>query len=169
MRQFKKWYQGVLDIFKNESKIADQYREKILSALQEKSDNQPAINIEPLKDFLWAGIYLEGCVLNLAEQGDKENNRHKIETAKKLFRILSNANKCFNIYEKESDYKRDRLAQAAGAYGDREILHEYHLEKLNKILEKYNISKISDNSYERSAKNEMSDMQKIARKRANLK
>lgn len=52
MRQFKKWYQGVLDIFKNESKIADQYREKILSALQEKSENQPAINIEPLKDFL---------------------------------------------------------------------------------------------------------------------
>ena len=169
MRQFKKQYQGVLDTFKNESKIADQYREKILSALQEKSENQPAINIEPLKDFLWAGIYLEGCVLNLAEQGDKENNTHKIETAKKLFSILNNANKCFNIYEKEGYYKRDRLAQAAGAYGDREILHEYHLEKLNKILEKYNISKISDNSCERSAKNEMNDMQKIARKRANLK
>ena len=167
MRQFKKQYQGVLDTFKNESKIADQYREKILSALQEKSENQPAINIEPLKDFLWAGIYLEGCVLNLTEQGDKENNTHKIETAKKLFSILNNANKCFNIYEKEGYYKRDRLAQAAGAYGDREILHEYHLEKLNKILEKYNISKISDNSCERSAKNEMNDMQKIARKRAN--
>ena len=69
-------------------------------ALQEKSENQPAINIEPLKDFLWAGIYLEGCVLNLTEQGDKENNTHKIETAKKLFSILNNANKCFNIYEK---------------------------------------------------------------------
>lgn len=169
MRQFKKQYQGVLDTFKNESKIADQYREKILNALQEKSENQPAINIEPLKDFLQAGIYLEDCVLNLTEQGDKENNTHKIETAKKLFSILNNANKCFNIYEKEDDYRRDHLAQSAGAYGDREILHEYHLEKLNKILEKYDISKISDNSCERSAKNEMSDMQKIARKRANLK
>ena len=111
-------------------------------------------------------------------QIDKNKRYYQDEIVKKcklinlnnpLEDIINEIFMVFNIYEKEGDYRRDHLAQAAGAYGDREILHEYHLEKLNKILEKYNISKISDNSYERSAKNEMSDMQKIARKRANLK
>ena len=51
MRQFKKWYQGVLDTFKNESKIADQYREKILSALQEKATISQLLILNLLKIF----------------------------------------------------------------------------------------------------------------------